>query len=353
MKCRRLDLGLLSFVLLIGMVAYAPQAKAQSSHAGKPNLKPRVVTSFIWNSELWQYMESIAVDRHGNIFVAQTNYWNEGNGPIVGNIVKVTPDGKQEVVATVPTAGWLAGLAFDEDGTLYVANVDTTPGVYRIGHDGLPSRVLTLPPDSTPQALAFYRGVMYLSDSGFGLVDSNGNGAVGAIWRKGPHDTGTPTTPWFQDPLISPQVPYGYGANGMAFYRDEMYIGVSDAGPFGDAPDSGRIVRLPIKHDGSPGQPVVLVQKAELAWNDDFAFDVTGTLWVPLSSNGLATVARDGTFTVLANDPPWLDCPTVVAFGTTPATRTMLYLANGGWSKGISNILSFDLGVPGLRLPVE
>lgn len=344
MKCRRLDLGLLSFVLLIGMVAYAPQAKAQSPQAGKRNFKPRVVTSFILDSSESQYPESLAIDPLGNIYVSLTDSWTDPSIPNVGHIVEVTPGGKQDVVATVPTpgGGFLLGVAFDEDGRLYVNAVSDTPGVYRIGHGGSVTCVLALPAGSFPNGLAFHGRDMYVTDSN------------GAIWKKGPRDTAAPTTPWFQDPLISPGISGGLGANGIAFYRGEMYIGVYDAGPLGDSADSGRIVRLPIKYDGSPGDPVVVVQDSELQLVDGIAFDITGTLWVVMNYPvGIGTVARDGTFTLLSNDPDWLDDPTMVAFGATPMTRTTIFLTNGGGTTLVPNVTAVKADVAGLPLPVE
>jgi hypothetical protein len=131
-----------------------------------------------------------------------------------------------------------------------------------------------------------------------------------------------------------------------------MYISVSDAGPAGAAPDSGRIVRLRINEDGSAGKPVPVVQKVALQSVDGIAFDVFGTLWAAINSNKIGTV-RHGEFRLPADNPGWLDCPTMVAFGTTLKTRTNLFVSNGGFNNGTPNIVSVDVGVRGLRLPAE
>ena len=39
------------------------------------------------------------------------------------------------------------------------------------------------------------------------------------------------------------------------------------------------------------------------------------------------------------------------AFGTTPATRTTLYISDGAFYKGTPNIMASDVGVRGLPLP--
>ena len=61
---------------------------------------------------------------------------------------------------------------------------------------------------------------------------------------------------------------------------------------------------------------------------------------------------RDGTLRVLADNPGWLDYPTMVC-GTTFRTRDTLYLRNGGLNVGQPNVLSFYFGVPCLPLPVR
>jgi len=97
--------------------------------------------------------------------------------------------------------------------------------------------------------------------------------------------------------------------------------------------------------DGSYGSPVEVVKDIKLEHADGVAFDVHGTLWVVMSYNRLGTVAQDGTLTLLEDDPGWLDYPTQPYFGTTPQTRTTLFLSNGGLNGGVSNIISFDVGV--------
>lgn len=72
------------------------------------------------------------------------------------------------------TPGLATGLAFDAQGHLYVAEAtlsdDPAPGVFRIDAKGAPKRVVTLPPDSFPNGLAFHDGTLYISDSALGAV---------------------------------------------------------------------------------------------------------------------------------------------------------------------------------------
>jgi len=319
--------------------------------SGGSMLKPHLITSFEWDSMHQLFAESITAGRDGNLYLGVSDNVPSG----LCQIVKFTPDGKQKtVVANFPfntcANGFLLGVAFDEENRLHVA-VDSgspgpNPGVYRVGDDGAITSVLSLPADSFPNGLAFYEGDMYVSDS-----------TLGAIWKKRPHDSIVATVPWYQN--ISLLAPSGFGANGIAFYRKALYIGVYCADT-GSGCSTGSMVRLPILHDGSPGVPEIVVQPdPRLAGVDGIAFDVFGKMWftVNTGSDGLGgrlgTLDEDGTLRILADSPGWLDYPTMVVFGTTFWTQGTLYLTNCGINGGQSNVLSFNVGVPGLPLPVR
>ena len=67
----------------------------------------------------------------------------------------------------------------------------------------------------------------------------------------------------------------------------------------------------------------------------------------------LGIVEHDGTLRILADNPGWLDYPTMVVFGTTFRTWGTLYMTNGGSNAGQPNVPSFYAGVPGLPLPAR
>ncbi len=334
------------FALLVCSLAVAlstasfAQTKAIN---GSSKLKPHVVTSFEYDSTHQMLPESITAGPDGKLYAGVSDFLFTG----LCYIERLTPDGKQQqVIANFPPSicsnGFLLGVAFDEEDRLYVAvdtfTPDVPPGVYRVEHNGTATRVLSLPPGSFPNGLAFYEGDMYVSDS-----------VLGAIWKKGPHDGSVQTTPWYQNtPLLAPT---GFGANGIAFYRHSLYIAVADA---------GSIVRLSILHDGTPGAwEYVAPPNPLLVTLDGIAFDVTGRLWftVNYGSDGsggkLGTLDEDGKLRILGDSPGWLDYPTMVVFGTTYRDRDTLYLTNGGLNGGKPNVLSFDVDVAGLPLPVD
>ena len=334
------------FAGLVCSVAFALSAAsfAQTTMAasGKSKLKPHVVTKFEYDSRHQMFPESITAGPDGYLYASVTDLEvTDGVQHDLCYIARFKPDGeRQEKLAFPPnicSTGNLLGVAFDEEDRLYVAVADWPPGpgpgVYRVEHNGSPTRVLSLPDGSFPNGLAFYDGDMYVSDS-----------FQATIWKKGPQGD---AVVWLQDWAL-----FGWpGPNGIAFYRHSLYIAVIS---------SGSIVRVPLLHDGSPGTyEYVAGPDSGLIDIDGIAFDVTGKLWftVNYGSDGsggkLGTLDEGGKPIFLADSPGWLDYPTMVVFGTSYRDRDTLYLTNGGLNGGKPNVLSFDVDVAGLPLPAE
>jgi sugar lactone lactonase YvrE len=297
-------------------VSAGPVMSAQAAPAKLP-----VITTFTRN----HFPESLAIDGQGNLY-ASLDY--------IGQVVKVTPGGRQHLVASFDVgAGFLTGLAFDASGNLYVADATfeaspTPPGVFRIGAGGTVTRVATLPADSFPNGLAFHDGDLYISDS-----------SLGVIWRLPP---GGQAAIWLKDPLLAPKTNRGIGVNDEAFRGDSLYVSVSD---------SGMIARVPLTTGGNAGVPVVVAQSPLLRTDDGIAFDIKGNLYITVNVNRLVRLAPDGGLIQLAaknNGLAYTDGP---AFGTTPTTRTTLYITNGAFHGGTPDIVAFDAGVRGLPLP--
>jgi sugar lactone lactonase YvrE len=303
----------------LALVSIAAAGAAIKGTPGGPN-GPQVVTTFARAA----FPESLAVDGGGNLFVTLG---------FSGQVVKVSTDGRQTPIAELPVGnGLLTGLAFDASGRLYVAAAtfsdDPAPGVFRVNADRSVTRVLTLPADSFPNGLAFHNGVLYVSDSDLGTIWQATNGTTNA-------------TAWYHDPLLSPT--RKIGANGIAFWRDSLYVAVADA---------GRIIRIPLGVGGTSGTATVVTEQQLLSSADGIAFDVAGNLYIAVNdTNRLYRLAPDGALARLADRSDGLSYPTMPAFGTTRTTRTTLYLTNGALANGTPDIQMFDTGVRGLPLP--
>ena len=302
----------------------------------------------------------VAVDKIGNVYV------NVTLGTSV-YIRKFNPDGDFSGDTYIGT-GTAYGLAVDANGDIYAAITGPYRGVYRVDHHGI---VLRLPGTEHifwANALAFDpRGNLYVTES-----SSDSVGALGGIWRIPPkgdaerllqHELLTGT-----GALQGPANPIG--ANGIAYFHGNLYVVNTD---------KALIVQVPIRPDGSLGQPEVWNQLKEVTGSplagspfplagDGMALDVHGNVYVAMVTR-LAVVKINAedlsqeTIAVLGSDPKLtfalLDMPNSLGFGTGKGERQSLFITNLGTMKNYIPTLSWpgpglvkiEAGVPGLPLP--
>ncbi|MEK6320580.1 MAG: hypothetical protein AABN33_02730 [Acidobacteriota bacterium] len=210
--------------------------------------------------------EGLAVDATGNIYTALFHS---------GKIMKVTPDGKKELVAVVPSEkdarkGETVGIDLDKDGNIYVAYKQNSPkyettnmsdplhaacrdatvtlsGVYKI--DARTRRVTPLATRADGWAFCFpddveidSRGNVYLSDLTYA-----------GIWKISPD--GKRVEMWSSHPLLNwsptPYSGFPLGVNVLVMDKEEKNIyAATDGDPM--------ILKIPIKLDGSAGEPIVI-----------------------------------------------------------------------------------------------
>lgn len=263
--------------------------------------------------------EGIAVDHQGNIFVGNRRL--EGDRRI-SEILRIDPDNSVSVFASLGSStrdfdAGVGGLAVDARGDLFAgfaSGEPATQGVWRIGRRGGLAR-LAGSEGMIPNALAFdARGNLYVTDSW-----------DGAIWRFPPAGPGAL---WLRHALIAPG-PFGIGANGIVF--------VPPATLFVANTDQGLIARVPIRTDGSAGEPDVAAAGFELLVVDGLAADVHGDLYAAIAGAtifGTAPVVRidprTGTITPCTDDLGRFDFPTSLAFGRGPRDHKSVYVVNAG-----------------------
>jgi hypothetical protein len=130
-------------------------------------------TVFVTASQLYEFID-LAFDRFENFFVS-----TESNGQYLDTLLKYAPDGPESTFATGLT--WPRGLAFDNAGNLFVAQIFTdlpgtapgnilkfTPaGVMSVFASGIPQ----------PEFLAFPRllGAPVSPSNNFDAIDASGN----------------------------------------------------------------------------------------------------------------------------------------------------------------------------------
>lgn len=280
----------------------------------------KVITSF----PAYTFLENLAIAPDGTIFV--TNHE-------IGKIVRVTPDGNQQIHASV--AGKVSGLAFTSNGDLIATgwNADSVPVVFLIAPDGTAETLLTL-----PDAI-FLNGITPLSDHQYLTADSY----RGAIWLI---DVTQPSASiWLEHPLLARSnsenpIP---AANGIKRFCRTVYVSNTE---------QMLLLRISLGIGDSPGEPEVFVEKTNI---DDFAFDVEGNLYGATHIyNSVVRVGTDGMTTIIAQAEQGVIGSTSVAFGQSEGDRTAIYVVtNGGMflplPSGVfpANVVRLEVGKAG------
>ncbi len=301
-----------------------------------PNPVGTFETLVLFDAAQLETPESIVFDRVGNAYVSLA---------LTGEIRKIAPNGTQSTLAFLPIGvpltpcfGFLAiqgALALDENtGDLYVAVGSCDPanrGIWRVSRLGATSLVANLPTTTLPNGVALFRDQVYVADS-----------SQPRIWRA-PKSGGVAEV-WIDDPLLAapPGSPFP-GANGLQVFRRELYVSVSA---------TGQIVAIPFERRDEAGTPRIHAQLPAPLGCDDFAFDVHGALYCGTDPfNRLVKVSPDGTFEVLLTVDDGLDGPTAVAFGVHGNDRKNLYIANAAFPFFTTtfrpSLMRYRLGVVG------
>ncbi len=199
---------------------------------------------------------------------------------------------KQSILAEYPDGPAPAGLAVDASGNVYFAVPDPggpDVGVYRVTGNGSAERLPGTENMFVPNGLAFDKqGNLFASDS-----------ALGAIWRI-PSDGSNPAEIWLQHELVAGCTPEDLGANGIAFWKGDLYVANTGR---------GALVHVPIMTDGSPGEPTLVAGNLDcepegLFGMDGIALDVQGNVYALLVlQNKLVRIdPTDGSTTLLLDE---------------------------------------------------
>jgi sugar lactone lactonase YvrE len=344
-------------VLILAALALALLTAGAAAASSAP---PTVAT--FSPGDYGSFAEGMAADSHGNLWVSLTVWglYDDSVDPPdmtsnTGQIWKIAPSGHATLKAAIDLTpyGMLLGVAVRDD-RVYVAQSDQgagtfSPGVYRLDAGGKLTQVVKLPDGAWPNGIAFHGRYLFMTDSG-----------MGAVWRARV-DAGkaSPAKRWLEDALLAPGDPTadptmtGIGANGIAFRGDRLFVSVADY---------GRVVRIPVQEDGSPGDPVVVCERKELKTADGIAFDAFGGLWIATDSGTTGASPSGALYRLtpcaglwtIADDPGWLNYPTTPVFGITRDTRCTLFVENGAfgsWGDGSSpDIRALRVAIPGLPL---
>lgn len=283
------------------------------------------------------FVESVALDGRGNMYASKTVWGQQDNA---GRIVRVRPSGAKHGFGPrfdLGPTGMLVGVAVNARDQVFVARYDfgkaarseivrVTPGRLRT--------VATLPAGSWPNGLAFHQGMLYVGDA-----------ALGDVWRFRPSTKPRDLTrPWLHDVRLTPAHGQDIGVNGLAFAGDDLF-----------AVNSTRntLLRERPHQDGTPGPVERVVKLARLHTADGITFDRQGRLWVTVNGTGkvghrhgqrLLRLSPGGTVQRVVEDAAWMDYPTSIARGRTPATAHRMFVVDGAFNGGAPDLRSFHVG---------
>ena len=151
-----------------------------------------------------------------------------------------------------------------------------------------------------------------------------------------------------------PGVPFPFGANGIAYYPDALYVVNTER---------GIVVRVPVLPSGAPGPIEIAAHVAEpyptnppvTPGADGIALDTHGNFYLAMPShNVVVRMSSDGqSWQTLATATNQLDVPASLAFGTSEAARTNLFVTSLAMFPGGAgpSLVKIDTGMPGLPVP--
>jgi len=277
-------------------------------------------------------LEGITVTKDGTIY---------GGGDETGKIFKRTTNGIVTEAASFfdDEFGTVAGLTSDPSGNVY-ANVnhwldESIHGIWRIGPDDSVEKFATLPPGGLLNGITIdEKGNLYVSDS-YG-------GSIWKVSKKGAVEL------WVQDALLMDSWGFGFGINGVDYYRDAIYASITL---------DGRIVKVPINQDGSSGAPENYVVDDALFGVDQAILDRFGNLYVAnVFTHSIIMVDTQLVVTTLVEDSDDVFKPASLSRGAM-GDQFSIFITNYEnafeWfpsdPKVVADVTRLDLCPPGLQ----
>ena len=274
---------------------------------------------------------------------------------VTSQLFRITLDGEADLISQLPqyppNLGFTTGVALDRQGNIYVAQASFSPevstGIYIVPPGGGEAELFASSGDMIlPNGIAFgKKGRLFVTDSFAGVIfEIASDGSVGK---------------WSEDKLFKGNATFcppdelglgDIGLNGLAFdHKNNLFVLNTDM---------GTVIKIPVNKDGSAGNPEVFAGPdcENLEGADGIAIDTKGNLYISANRiNKVVKVNQEGKLTVLETGG-LLDFPTNLAFGLGDESDT-LYINNAALissqQEGGSgpNILTKDVGIKGELLP--
>jgi sugar lactone lactonase YvrE len=279
----------------------------------------------------------IAIDKTGNRWISLQPQCE---------LRRYTPDWKQSLsVKLVPSCGpgvGTNGVAVDSTGVAYTTVIlrPDVRGVYAVYPSGFFYRFPGSENMLYPNSVAFdhNKGTIYVTDM-----------MLGQVWRIRP---GGAAELWSDDPALKgipiPNTPLLGGANGIAVDKGFVIVSTSYL---------PRLVKIPIRVDGSAGAAEIIADYLEFLSRgvfalDDIALDVFGNIFASVVAGPFVVVRFAPASQQITTLGSFHAAVLSLAFGTGKGDRQSLFVAtSGAWGGTGSTIERLDVGVPGRPIP--
>lgn len=258
------------------------------------------------------WLESVKAAPDGTLYLTANqgeDYATGDKSRVQARVLARAPDGHERVVFELPKGATAGVICIAADGTLYLTGQGARLGVWRLTPEGRGELFAELPSGAWPNGIA--EGPdhqLYVADS-----------ALGVIWRVDPA-TGAVSRA-IDSKLLQRRryVALAPGANGVHFFGRDLYVTVSDA---------ARIVRFELRADGHFGAPSVFAEGIpgdDFAIDGHGALYVTTHPF-----NTIVRISQDGQRTIIADAGHGIVGATDAVFGTGADHRDTLYVATDG-----------------------
>jgi sugar lactone lactonase YvrE len=248
------------------------------------------------------FLENIAVDKKGNLFVTSLED---------GKIYKISSAGKTMEFAQIK--GKIAGIAFERSGKMLLTGWadGKTPSVFRVDKKGKVEILATI------DGAIFLNGITLLEGDKFLIADSY----RGAIWEFDAKNKSYRI--WLEDKLLSrgnDKNPFP-GVNGIKRFGNAIYVTNTE---------KQTLLKIAFGKHGKPETPVVIAEKIN---GDDFAMDADGNFYVTTHVyNSIVKVSSKANVTIIAENGNVIGS-TALAFGRGKKDKKTIYVVtNGGMS---------------------
>jgi sugar lactone lactonase YvrE len=248
------------------------------------------------------FAENLLVKNNGEILIAlysdnRIDRYNPASGQVIPFSYLPAP--------VVSIAEGADGQIWAVAGTFY-----TGPGgVWKIGLDGVGHPWVGLPD------ARFLNGCAVHPDGHTLLVCDSHLGHVLAIDLRQPHCVES----WLTDTRFVPLIKQLPGANGIQFFRDHVWISVTD---------QNLIYRAPLRADGTAGTPEVIHKSLHV---DDFTFGEDGALYYTTHTlNTVGRVNTNGERITFGGPEQELVGATACVFGRMAPLHRLLYVTTDG-----------------------